>query len=342
MRVSPRDGGPWRRLLLSLPLLFLAGCTGFLASPPTEPEVPQVTPPQAKKPSRLPPTSRPYTVFGVTYTPLLSSEGYVARGVASWYGPQFHGRDTSNGERFDMEAISAAHTTLPLPTNVLVTNLENGRKLEVRVNDRGPFVNNRLIDLSRAAARALGFLERGTADVMVEALGPAPELTLEAKAAARGVGGAGEESSAGDGEGGRFVPALQRARVDPKFWGGEGRPPPSGPAAVDSGKGKPPGKAVPGKAVPGKAQGWAAREGGAGKSSQAVYLQVGAFRVPGLANGLVGRLQEFGEVQIQKSRVNGETFYRVRMGPYATQKQADAVVKRLARSGYVGARLVTE
>jgi rare lipoprotein A len=111
-----------------------------------------------------------YEVFGVRYIVMTSSEGYKARGVASWYGKKFHGNPTSNGERYDMHRMTAAHKTLPLPTNVKVTNLSNGRSIIVRVNDRGPFVKNRLIDLSYAAAQELDMIGAGTAQVEVEAL----------------------------------------------------------------------------------------------------------------------------------------------------------------------------
>lgn len=112
----------------------------------------------------------PYTVMNQTFRVLPSARGYRARGVASWYGTKFHGRDTANGERYDVYKMTAAHTTLPIPTYVQVTNLENGRKAIVRVNDRGPFAHGRLIDLSYAAATKLGFAHKGTAQVEVEAI----------------------------------------------------------------------------------------------------------------------------------------------------------------------------
>jgi rare lipoprotein A len=112
----------------------------------------------------------PYRVNGRVYYPLATARGYDETGIASWYGRDFHGKLTANGERYDMHALSAAHRTLPLPSLVRVTNLENGRSVIVRVNDRGPFVKNRLIDLSWAAAKALGFADKGTALVRVQAL----------------------------------------------------------------------------------------------------------------------------------------------------------------------------
>ncbi|MFT5211301.1 MAG: rare lipoprotein A [Flavobacterium sp.] len=112
----------------------------------------------------------PYVVFGKTYTVLPDSLGYREIGIASWYGKKFHGRLTSNGEVYDMYQISAAHKSLPLPTEVKVTNLDNGKSIIVRVNDRGPFHDDRVIDLSYQTALALGFVDRGTAPVVVEAV----------------------------------------------------------------------------------------------------------------------------------------------------------------------------
>lgn len=113
-----------------------------------------------------------YAVFGRTYHVQRKRTAYQARGVASWYGRKFHGRRTSSGEPFDMYRFTAAHRTLPLPSFVEVTNLANGRSLVVRVNDRGPFKKDRLIDLSYAAAARLGFAEHGTARVEIRAVDP--------------------------------------------------------------------------------------------------------------------------------------------------------------------------
>lgn len=113
-----------------------------------------------------------YVVAGHRYHVMRSAQGYRARGIASWYGRKFHGRRTSSGERYDMYAMTAAHKELPLPTYCRVTNLNNGRSVIVRVNDRGPFHENRIIDLSYAAARKLGMVGHGTAPVEVEAIDP--------------------------------------------------------------------------------------------------------------------------------------------------------------------------
>lgn len=116
--------------------------------------------------------SNTYVALRKRYRVMTTSRGYRARGLASWYGTQFHGRRTSNGERYDMFAMTAAHPTLPLPTYVKVTNLENGKTIVVKINDRGPFHQGRLIDLSYVAAAKLGVLTRGTAHVEVESIDP--------------------------------------------------------------------------------------------------------------------------------------------------------------------------
>lgn len=113
-----------------------------------------------------------YEVFGKRYTTLTTSEGFVERGIGSWYGRKFHGQRTSSGEPYDMHAMTAAHKHLPLPTYARVTNLENGRSVVVKINDRGPFHEGRIIDLSYAAAVKLGYSDKGTAPVEVVALTP--------------------------------------------------------------------------------------------------------------------------------------------------------------------------
>ncbi|MDD5240802.1 MAG: septal ring lytic transglycosylase RlpA family protein [Sulfuricella sp.] len=117
--------------------------------------------------------SRPYTVLGQTYTPDTSLKPYKETGVASWYGRRYHGQKTSTGEIYDMYAMTAAHTTLPLPSYVRVTNLKNNKSVVVRVNDRGPFHSDRLIDLSYTAAYKLGVLAGGSTPVLVESIDPA-------------------------------------------------------------------------------------------------------------------------------------------------------------------------
>ncbi|TXL64172.1 septal ring lytic transglycosylase RlpA family protein [Zeimonas arvi] len=132
----------------------------------------------------LPRTARPYVVFGREYRPMARLEPYKARGVATWYGRRYHGNPTSSGERYDMYAMTAAHPTLPIPSYARVTNLRNGRSVVVRVNDRGPFLNDRLIDLSYTAAAKLGYIEAGSAQVEVELITEFGEAPAQPVAAA--------------------------------------------------------------------------------------------------------------------------------------------------------------
>lgn len=113
-----------------------------------------------------------YKVAGKRYQPTKKIESFSQTGKASWYGPGFHGKKTSSGERFDMNTLSAAHRTLPIPSYARVTNLSNGKSVIVRINDRGPFHGNRVMDLSKAAAKELGFIHTGTANVKVEQILP--------------------------------------------------------------------------------------------------------------------------------------------------------------------------
>jgi rare lipoprotein A len=146
--------------------------TPLPAAPPDIAAIPDAVPRiEPRSPLGNPPF---YEVDGRRYVVLPSAAGYVQRGIASWYGPQFHGLRTATGESYDMFAMTAAHKTLPLPCYARVTNLANGRSVIVRINDRGPFVGDRIIDLSYTAAAKLDMIRTGTAFVQVETLSPAP------------------------------------------------------------------------------------------------------------------------------------------------------------------------
>lgn len=121
--------------------------------------------------------TKPYTVRGKTYYPLKSAHGFVEEGIASWYGPGFHGKTTANGEAYNQYAMTAAHKILPLGTQVRVTNLATGRSIQVRINDRGPFVDDRVIDLSKAAATRLAIIGKGTARVRIQSIGTVQSTT---------------------------------------------------------------------------------------------------------------------------------------------------------------------
>ncbi len=127
--------------------------------------------PKATKPGYVHPTMRPYTVFGIRYYPTKVRVGEKFYGVSSWYGPDFDGKPTSSGEIYDMHGLTAAHKTLPMNTMVKVTNIDNGKSVVVRINDRGPFVGTRIIDLSNNAAHKIDMVKKGTANVRLEVVG---------------------------------------------------------------------------------------------------------------------------------------------------------------------------
>lgn len=178
------------RFVILLALLALAGCAYLPVgeSQRLHSEAPKHSPgqlaqgkdaPQLKStrlPGQVDPKIKPYSVMGKTYWPVQSALGFQEEGYASWYGIDFHGKKTATGEVYDMFSISAAHKTLPLGTKVRVTNLENGRELELVVNDRGPFVDGRIIDLSYASARLLGMADNGLARVRVVGVEENPVL----------------------------------------------------------------------------------------------------------------------------------------------------------------------
>ncbi|MDZ7840366.1 MAG: septal ring lytic transglycosylase RlpA family protein [Gammaproteobacteria bacterium] len=187
------NAGPRRMLAWAAALavvMIVAGCAsrgGYYKDdgPPARPpmdiqSIPDATP-------RDEPLSRtgndPYVALGQRYSPMRSVDAYKERGTASWYGKKFHGKRTSSGEPYDMYKMTAAHRTLPLPSYVRVTNLKNGESIIVRVNDRGPFLHDRLIDLSYAAAYKLGIVGRGTGRVEVEVVTAADSGTRVATAA---------------------------------------------------------------------------------------------------------------------------------------------------------------
>jgi rare lipoprotein A len=195
---SRRPRAAWRVSALALAVLP-AACSMVVhrpaAPPPAAPPAVVVPPPPASSQEVPDAVPRPeprsahgnppfYDVLGQRYFVLPSADDYLERGVASWYGPSFHGGTTSNGESYDMYAMSAAHKTLPLPSYARVTNLKNGKSIVVRINDRGPFVANRLIDLSYSAAARLDMLREGTTLVEVRALTPGVPDDLTRSAAA--------------------------------------------------------------------------------------------------------------------------------------------------------------
>lgn len=203
-----------------LPALLVLAALAACSAPPQRPQPAPDMPRDEPRASRGNPPF--YEVAGRRYVVLADAAGYVEQGVASWYGPDFHGKRTATGEIYDMHAMTGAHPTLPLPAWVRVTNLQNGRSVDVRLNDRGPFAKDRIIDLSRAAAERLDMIGSGTALVEVRSLAtgspgaaaPAPVSRFYAQAGAFAEPGNAERLATRLREAGIAGVAVAEARVD--------------------------------------------------------------------------------------------------------------------------------
>ena len=312
---------PARALALPLCAVVAVGMAACFSAPrrpqsPSPAATPEAeTPPPAQAAPdvvpRIEPRSRNgnppfYDVLGKRYFVLSSSVGYVERGVASWYGPGFHKVRTSTGEIYDMYGMSAAHKTLPLPAYVRVTNLQNGRSIVVRVNDRGPFVGNRIIDLSYTAASKLDMLRNGTAMVEVRSLdgapapAPAPETPITAADSA---------------------PAAAPLIASPLETAS-----PAVAAAGSSVAGAPAAQVVQ-VAVP-----------------AALFIQAGAFSDPKNAERLVEKLRGggYGKIFVRDNEIAGRRMYRVRIGPVPSVAEFDRIVAALERVGVHDAHLALD
>ncbi len=234
-----------------------------------------------------------YEVNGQRYHVLNDNKGYFERGTASWYGNKFHGKRTSSGETYNMYTMTAAHRTLPLPTYAQITNLKNGRSVVVKINDRGPFHDNRLIDLSYVAAAKLDMLRKGTAPVEVRAIDPYQvELADEISAPAVTL------KTAGNGA----TPIQTELPLQPK--------------------------------LPSSAQ------------TNQFYVQMGAFSEQQNAEMLrfaVAENEQNSDVHIQQSSsTDGNTLYKVRVGPLTSKDEAMQLKERLAAAGLSSPHIVTE
>ena len=265
----------WRTTFLAIMTAVIVTSCGRVPerdSAPTQPidvsAIPDAIPRDEAKSRYGNPTS--YVVFGKRYYPLQSSHNFVERGVASWYGEKFHGRRTSSGETYNMYAMTAAHKTLPLPTYVRVTNLDNKKSIVVRVNDRGPFHANRIIDLSYTGATKLDMLKEGTAVVEVRAVDPARPVSVSAADVVS------EDES-----------VQEQVRL---------------------------------------------------------FLQIGAFSYRVNAEKLKKKVGEIADeiVRIEEFFRNGQTIYRVKLGPLLNVAHADRLAFLLADAGFEQPHLVLE
>jgi len=280
------------------------------AAPPKAAAVPPPPPDLASIPDAVPrvePRSRygnpaSYVVFGQRYVLRPSAEGYVERGTASWYGPGFHAARTSSGEPYDMYAMTAAHKTLPIPVFARVTNLRNGRSVVVRINDRGPFVADRLIDLSYTAAWKLDMLRNGTAPVEVRVLTPGTDL-----------------------------PAAQTASTTAPA------PTPQAPSSAGT-TGMPAAAASP---LPPLAASTAGTTAIAAANAPGTMLQAGAFFEQANARGLVERLAAagIGNAVVRETRAGARRIWQVRVGPLDGTLEIDDMLERLRLAGVANARL---
>lgn len=262
-----------------------------------------------------------YKVDGDWYYP-KDDTSYDSTGIGSWYGPQFHGKKTANGETFDQNSISAAHPTLPMPTIARVTNLENGRSLIVRVNDRGPFARGREIDLSRRAAELLGYRIQGTAKVRVQYLGRAP---LYGEKMAKQFAKASPNES--------FV--MPKPVQDPQDEQALASALPLTPVKVTAlGAAMAPVANAP--AVTGQVE-----QIGVPATSD-LFVQAGAFSSQGNAELVRQQLAPLGDATVTPVHVNGQTLYRVRVGPVESIESADTVLSRVVQQGHKGARIIVD
>jgi rare lipoprotein A len=310
-----------RILFLSLmALMFLSGCAQTQLASHLYKKLPGSQNPQGTFK-----VGNPYKVEGKWYQP-QETYNYTETGVASWYGAQFHGRKTANGERFDKHELTAAHRTLQMPSLVRVTNLDNGRSLVVRINDRGPFKRGRVIDVSERAAELLGFKGLGTAKVRLDLL--ADESKTLAMAARGGQSTEGMEVAMADHmppsmmDGGAPLtePVYEEisyqaaAPVEPIVQGhlrdGEFMP----DAVVSQLPVRP----------------------------TSLYVQAGSFSNPANAQSLADKLRPFGPAQVYPTQVNGQPFYRVRLGPIERVNQADSMLARIGSAGYKQAIIVVD
>jgi rare lipoprotein A len=300
-------------------LVLLAGC----AAPPRS-AVGPAAPAQG-----LYKVGSPYQINGVWYYP-GEDLTYNETGIASWYGEDFHGKYTANGEVFDLNALSAAHRTLPMPSIVQVTNLDNGRTLRLRVNDRGPYARGRIIDVSRRASQLLGFEGNGTAKVRVQIL--APE-SIQAKLIAMNASGQSRVAESAPAlpiapVTAEALPTPAGVRVASNSQPPAPRPTPPAPVALPLPSIAPP-------SLPEKVGAVAVRATG-------IFIQAGAFSQAENANRLKAKLERLGDVRVTGAHINGANLFRVRIGPVGSVDEADRLLDKVVDSGVPEARIVVD
>lgn len=282
----------------------------------------------------------PYTIKGQTYYP-QENFSYEETGIASWYGPGFHGRKTANGEKFDQDEMTAAHRTLQLPSVARVTNLDNGRSVVVRVNDRGPYASNRIMDLSRRAAEELGFIRQGTANVHVQVL---ENESLQVAAEARAKGGSFQAAKT------QYVqiqpvaseplPAVTREPVlvennTPQFIRQ------ANAAELETASEQDGAYAQSLDDYIGQQDTGSTAQATTISPSEDMYVQAGTFSVQENARRLQRQLAALGQARIEQTIVNGAEMYRVKVGPVQTAEEARWLKNQVVEAGVRDARVIS-
>lgn len=315
-----------RRRALSRGLAFAAMVPLMmaLAACGTTPSKPTTTAAPLKQGGGYYKIGNPYQINGIWYYP-AENEKYDSVGIASWYGPGFHGKQTANGEIFDENQISAAHPTLPMPVIARVTNLENGKSVVLRINDRGPFAAGREIDLSKKAAEVLGFKQKGTAKVRVQYIGRAPL-----------------EGGIGDGMGIAETFTAPQVDTPPEERRVAGTAPVTSVSTVATTELAPPAPAAtmaPVSDTP-AASSQVEQVGVGGPGN--IYVQAGSFQSLQNAESVRQQLSGVGRVEIQTTMVDGTPFYRVRVGPLSDVPAADSSLQTVIAQGHRSARIVVD
>ncbi len=294
----------------------------------------------------------PYQVKGVWYYPKVDYS-YDATGTASWYGEAFDRKPTANGEIFDLNQMTAAHKTLQLPSVVEVTNLQNGRVVQLRVNDRGPFIGDRMIDVSRRAAQLLGFEGAGTAPVRVRIL--KDESVRVAEAAMRGDVGRVMVARAPRTAPTRMAEAAPRPAPAPVMRVAAAplapspatspAPPPTQPFSSTPSPSEPAPLAVaaprrywPNLIAPAHAD--PVHKPAAARNSGRIFVQAGAFAVAENAQRVRARIAALGSAEVVAAMVKGNALYRVRLGPVASESEARRLLNKIVDNGYPTAQIV--
>ena len=309
-------------LALALTLLMMHGCSSvelaidlYKKQKRDSAEITVVAEPRYK-------VGNPYKVGGVWYYPKRDLT-YDETGIGSWYGDEFAGKLTANGEIFDPELVTAAHKTLPMPSVVRVTNLENGKSLVLRINDRGPFVAGRIIDLSREAARRLGYKENGLARVRVQVLAE-QSLRLE-KLAKNG------KFPSVDGAPSTAMPKVEAAakpNVNLTAKSNTGR------SAYSSNNGQ--------SALDLLSKSRVGEVISVAPVTTQVWVQVGAFHSAGSAASVLKQVKSLAGGEISPLLKAGQTLHRVRLGPVQTINEADELLDGVIKFGFSGARIIVD